>query len=243
MENQNKPSRVEEHYKRQNSGKFLYGLLFISAGTLWALSKGGVDLPPWLFSWGTFFIAIGLVSGVKHQFQIGGWMIPVFIGAVFLTDQFYPLDNVKEFLFPIGLVLVGLIIIFKPKQRFRKGWKHLNEMDIAHENHLEVTTIFGGAEKKVTSKDFRGGEVTSIFGGSTIDFMSANINGPVVLEVTAIMGGSKLIIPGNWLVKSEVTAVMGGVEDKRFIDESIDENKVLIIRGTTIMGGLEISSH
>ena len=57
------------------------------------------------------------------------------------------------------------------------------------------------------------------------------------------MGGSKLTLPANWLVKTEVTSIMGGVEDKRFVDTDSDPSKVLILKGTAIMGGIEIVSH
>ena len=69
--------------------------------------------------------------------------------------------------------------------------------------------------------------------------------GRAVLDVTQIMGGTKIVVPSNWNVKSEMaTAILGGIDDKRIIQPgSVDPNKVLIIKGTSILGGIDIRSY
>lgn len=235
---------VNEHYRKQNSSKKLFGLLFIGLGTIWALKEGGVPLPSWIFSWGLLLIGVGLINGVKQNFKLGGWLIPTLIGVVFFTDEFYQLDNIHAFLWPAVLVAVGIIMIFKPKHKLESAstgsfdGKHATDVEF-----LDVTTIMGGSEKNVVSQNFKGGSIVSFWGGSEINFLNADIQGQAVLSVTCVMGGSKLTIPSNWLVKSEVTAIMGGVEDKRLINETADPDKILILKGTTLMGGIEIVSH
>lgn len=54
-------------------------------------------------------------------------------------------------------------------------------------------------------------------GGTEIDMTQADINGRVVLDVTQILGGTKLIIPAHWELKSELVSVFGGIEDKRAV--------------------------
>lgn len=245
METENNNQEIiKGHYQKQNSSKKLFGLIFIAAGTLWALREGGVDMPSWLYSWGLLLIAIGLVNGFKHNFKLGGWLIPTLIGAVFFADEFYPLNNVHAFLWPMVLVAVGVIMIFKPKQKFTdmKGGPFADK-GVNDQDYVEVTTIMAGAEKKIVSQNFRGGEVTSILGGSELNFLNADLKGVAILNVTCVMGGSKLTIPSNWLVKSEVTAIMGGVEDKRLLDVDANPDKVLILKGTALMGGIEVISH
>jgi hypothetical protein len=65
-----------------------------------------------------------------------------------------------------------------------------------------------------------------------------------VLGLTQIFGGATLIIPANWRLQSEMVSVFGGIEDKRvFQKEQNDEQaKTLVLRGTSIFGGLEIKS-
>jgi hypothetical protein len=51
-------------------------------------------------------------------------------------------------------------------------------------------------------------------------------------------------VPSNWLVKPQIAAVFGGVEDKRSVQNAVfDPNKVLILDGTSIFGGIEIRSY
>lgn len=249
METSNTNTKMKSHYRKQDVSKKLFGLLFIGAGSIWALRVGGVELPSWLYSWGLLLIAIGLINGAKHQFRVGGWLIPTLIGVVFFADEFYPLDNVQNFIWPLVLVAVGFVMFFKPKGRHQHRNRNRNRAssvevyDEINEDHVSLTTIMAGAEKNVTSNDFKGGDITSILGGNEINFLNADINGTAVLDVTCIMGGSKLTLPANWLVKTEVTSIMGGIEDKRFVDTDSDPSKVLILKGTAIMGGIEIVSH
>lgn len=109
---------------------------------------------------------------------------------------------------------------------------------------LDVTSVLGSAHRIVTSKNFKGGDITCFMGGAEIDMREADIRGTVVLDVTTVMGGAKLIVPSNWEVKPEITNVLGGVEDKRQVQgKVIDFNKVLLLKGTSFMGGIELRSY
>ena len=109
---------------------------------------------------------------------------------------------------------------------------------------LSSTSVFGGVKKNIISKNFQGGEITTFMGGAEINLSQADIQGRVVLDVTQVMGGTRIIVPPHWDVISEVAAIFGGVEDKRFLNaNTINPNKVLIIRGTSFMGGIDIRSY
>jgi predicted membrane protein len=111
------------------------------------------------------------------------------------------------------------------------------------EDYINSTSVFGNVQKIVVSKNFKGGEITCFMGGAEIDLSQADISGNVVLEVTTVMGGAKLIVPPNWEVKSEVSTVFGGMEDKRQVRGNVvDFNKVLVLKGTAFMGGIELRS-
>ena len=111
------------------------------------------------------------------------------------------------------------------------------------EDFIDSVSVFGGVRKVIMSKNFRGGEATSFMGGTELDFTQADINGTVILELTQVMGGAKLIVPANWSIKNEVNAVLGGVDDKRQMSISPDPNKVLVLKGTAFLGGLEIRNY
>jgi hypothetical protein len=110
--------------------------------------------------------------------------------------------------------------------------------------YLEINAVLGGVKKLILSKNFKGGEINSFMGGAEINLMQADIKEPVVLEVHNIFGGTKLIVPANWDVKNEVTAVFGGIDDKRYIGTGVpDPGKIMILKGTCIFGGIEVSNY
>jgi predicted membrane protein len=112
------------------------------------------------------------------------------------------------------------------------------------EEYIEINAVFGGVKKIILSKNFSGGEINSFMGGTEINFMKADIQRTVVLEVNNVFGGTKLIVPSNWDVKNEVTAVFGGIEDKRNINSGIsDHNKIMILKGTCVFGGIEVANY
>jgi predicted membrane protein len=114
---------------------------------------------------------------------------------------------------------------------------------IKGDNWLDVVTIFGNVKKLVYSKNFKGGDIVSIFGGSEINLTHADFNGNIAIEMVQIFGGAKLIVPPHWQIRSEMVAVFGGIEDKRAPQNSYDEEKVVILSGTTFFGGIEIRSY
>ncbi|MDD3132774.1 MAG: LiaF-related protein, partial [Bacteroidales bacterium] len=84
------------------------------------------------------------------------------------------------------------------------------------------------------------------FGGSEINLTQAQLApGNNNLEITAIFGGSTLIVPPEWQIKVNVTAVFGGISDKRYKrrDVPTDETKILYIDGLVLFGGGEIKSY
>jgi predicted membrane protein len=118
-----------------------------------------------------------------------------------------------------------------------------NESNFGSET-LDVVSVMGGTKKNILSKNFRGGEVVTVLGGSEINLLHADIQGTVIIEIVQVFGGTKLIVPQSWGVVTEMAAVCGGIDDKRkFYNETFDQNKTLVIKGTTFFGGLEIRSY
>jgi len=183
-------------------------------------------------------------------------MIPVLIGSVFLVDRIVPELYFRPYLWPIAIIAIGLFIIFNPG-RIGGGWGNRGRWNDGFskagatntgagqgEEYLDSVSIFGGIEKNIVTKDFKGGEITTLFGGSSLNLSQADIKDKAVLGLTQIFGGATLIIPANWRLQSEMVSVFGGIEDKRvFQKEQNDEQaKTLVLRGTSIFGGLEIKS-
>jgi len=120
-----------------------------------------------------------------------------------------------------------------------------DKVSATEDDYIDSTSVFGGSKRLVLSKNFKGGEVVTVMGGAEINLSQADIQGRAILDVTQIMGGTKIVVPSNWDVKSsEMVAILGGIDDKRIIQPGgVDPNKVLIIKGTSILGGIDIRSY
>ncbi|HPF00376.1 MAG TPA: hypothetical protein PKY63_06895, partial [Bacteroidales bacterium] len=66
--------------------------------------------------------------------------------------------------------------------------------------------------------------------------------GDNILEISAVFGGFKLIVPAHWNVKIETSNVFGGVVDKRIVTGTVDMTRTLVVRGSAVFGGGEITS-
>jgi hypothetical protein len=86
--------------------------------------------------------------------------------------------------------------------------------------------------------------MTAIFGGSEFSFKDAEISTEgCTIDVFTMFGGSKLIIPDNWVVKSDMISIFGGFNDKRAIRPDDNESAdVLYLKGVVVFGGIEIKS-
>lgn len=239
--------------ERKLSGSFWVGAIILSIGSFLLLDRMDlVEFPRWLFSWKTLLIAIGLITGINKNFQGIGWLVMILVGGFFLIDDIpgFPYD-IDRYAFPVGIIIVGVFIVFravasKSGDSIKNIWGDDGAItsDTGGEDTFDLTTVFGGAKKKVFSKNFKGGKTTCIFGGSDIDLTQADIEGTVVIDAVQIFGGVKLIIPSNWELKSDATVIMGGIEDKRNAPAGgLAPNKKLVITGTVLFGGVDIKSY
>jgi len=111
------------------------------------------------------------------------------------------------------------------------------------EDFFDSTSVFGGVKKVILSKNFKGGDITCFMGGCEIDLTQADIQGRVSIDVTQVFGGTKLIVPSHWQVSTEMTAFFGSIEDKRKQPVETIADKILIIEGTSVFGGIEIRNY
>ena len=248
----------KETEKSHKRGKIMGGMLIVVIGSLYLARELGADLPSWLFSWKTLLIAIGLITAVKCNFRSMKWLVPVLIGGAFLVGDFYPGLALHALLWPVLVIVIGLFMIFKPytkHDRFKNRMHHKygryecspNDYteSSSEEDRIESTTFMGAVKKNILSKNFKGGDIHNVLGGSEINLSQADFNGTIILEITNILGGALLVVPPHWEIRSELVSVMGSIEDKRILqpNNNPDKDKVLILKGTVFMGGIEIKSY
>lgn len=253
------------------SDKVITGIFIVAIGMLLLINNIWDGLPNWLFRWHTFLIAVGLFIGYKHNFRNSGWFIITLVGVVFTINRAIPDLEFRNVLMPVGLVVLGLYFIFKPKPNYshKVKWKNFGQQEpftpyteagaeaadqsqpasseqkkTSSSDYLDSVNVFGGSHQTIYSKNFKGGEITAVFGGCDVNLTQADFEGEIVIDVTAIFGGAKIIIPPGWAVKSEVTAIFGGLDDKRSIQPVTDgKHRLIIIKGIAMFGGVDIRNY
>lgn len=248
--------RWRAHKKSAQRGRIVMGLILLGVGAAVLLRNANmISFPQWVFSWPMILIAIGMVSGFKNNFKKPGAFILMIIGGIFLYNEAFPGAQIDRYVFPAGIILLGLFFILKPKSSDRKWKKMQNKWSTPYQNisdavvmdsgdTMDINAVFAGVKKNILSKNFKGGEITTFMGGAEINLMQADFKGRITIDANNIFGGTKLIIPANWNVQSEINAVFGGVEDKRQIGLiAVDPDKVIILDGNCVFGGIEIRSY
>ncbi|HEX2536205.1 MAG TPA: DUF5668 domain-containing protein [Chitinophagaceae bacterium] len=242
----------------RNRSHIWVGLFILAVGAVLLLRQTGVLFPHWLFTWPVLLIGFSLIGALKEGFRPGGWIPLGLVGAVFLVDKLYPHIHVQRFAWPVLIMTAGLWIILKPrsKSHWNACTKHgssvntlpreADETDASADpsDYVDITSVFGGVKKIVLSKNFRGGEIVNVMGGSEVNLTKADFRNRVVVECTNIFGGTKLIVPPTWDVQNEVVAIFGGVDDKRQITGDLARpEKVILLQGTCLFGGIDIRSY
>lgn len=217
------------------------GIILVLIGFVFLLRNYDIYLFPIDFlSWEYFFILFGVLLFVLSDNKTAG-IIFMAIGLFNLVPE----------LWPIIFIIIGGYILFKRRgsrsyfhQKYFKGEGSRN-VDERANDFLEDVSIFGGGNKTINTDNFKGGSAVSIFGGSEINLYGSKLaDGENTLEITAIFGGSTLIIPSEWKVELDVVSIFGGFSDKRRKDPNIvyDTSKVLIVKGLCLFGGGEIKN-
>ncbi|MDG1331044.1 MAG: DUF5668 domain-containing protein [Crocinitomicaceae bacterium] len=241
-----------DYRKREQQSKILAGVLVIAFGTLFLFDRSGFDIPNWIYSWKMILIAVGITQLVKYNFKTFWAYIIIGVGAVFLINDFQPGSIDRGLIVPVVVIAVGVTILWKAlgfnnnsKNKDFEAVMFDSSKDDSSADYFESSTIFGGTEKNVVSKNFRGAKITSIFGGTELNLAHADLQQPAVIDTTTVFGGLTIAVPADWRVQSELTTVFGGVEEKRpMVNASeMDDQKVLVLKGNCFFGGVEIHNY
>jgi predicted membrane protein len=239
--NENVYSRRKRHHG--SDSRVFLGILFVAIGSLLMLEN--LDLLPYdlshiFISWPMLLIVIGIYNLSRKASSAG--FILIGIGSYFLIPRIF---DVPEHFFhnfwPVILVIVGIVFItqWNRKPSLPMGNGEVNNNDI-----LDETAIFGGRNMSLVSEQFRGGKITAIFGGSKVNLLYCKPVDGCIIDVATIFGGTKIIVPENWNIKTEVVSIFGGFEDKRgnSVISRVDQSKIVVIKGVAIFGGGEITT-
>jgi predicted membrane protein len=234
---------TEKHYEQKSKKRSILGLIFITVGAILIAKK--MDIIPdsishIIISWQMLLIAIGCFNIlINKNYSVG--LILISIGTFFILPKLFNIPfEVKGMFWPAIFVVIGVLMI-----TVRNRHKGSNKGEVS-EHSIDMLTIMGGGNRRITSDQFLGGKVTSIFGGSDLDLTGAKLrNDEAILDVFTMFGAADIVVPKDWEVRVDVTSIFGAFDDKGGPVDNMDSDskKVLIIKGYTIFGGGEVKSY
>jgi predicted membrane protein len=222
---------------RRDRGPVIGGVVFIVVGLVLLLEKTGY-LPPGfgLNFWPCIFIVIGLVKIV----YAGGRPTGLALIAVGLVLQLHEMGiihvNIWQ-LWPVFIIIAGIAML----------WQALTGPDQARSENpqFDALYVFGGGDRQVNTKNFKGARLTAFFGGFKLDLTRADIEGDqAVVEAFATFGGGEIRVPETWMVIMKGVGVFGAYEDKtrHFQPDASKPTKTLIVKGMAVFGGIEVKN-
>jgi predicted membrane protein len=242
----------EQHQAHKRQSLLFWGSLFLIGGVVFLLKNLEIlafEIPSFLWSWKIIFVILA-IKFLFHRKFIGAFIMTALSLAFFAPDILgQDIWEFKKKLWPVIPIFLGVIFLTKFASKKKSKSTIMNAQAVAEPQTIEdtdkfeTTLILSGASKKVNSYDFKGGKITTVMGGLELDLTNCTLsNNKAVLEIECIMGGVSLTVPREWNVKLDIVPIMGGVEDgiRKTPNAYVDPAAEFIIKGTIVMGGVEI---
>jgi predicted membrane protein len=235
--------------RHNDSKRIVLGIAVIAAGALLLLHNFGIYnnfLSQYIFRWEIILMAIGLIS-VLHSHGNGPGYIIFFIGTYFfLRNEFHLFSGIDfwQLFLALLFIIAGIFMLVK-----RKGIRecHKPGSSFSDRDTIDEVAVFGGGDRTIVTDSFHGGKILAVFGGSNFNLSRSKLApGKNYIDVLAIFGGLKLIVPEDWNVTINAISIFGGFSDKHRINTpplTDDNEPQLIIKGFVIFGGGEIKSY
>ncbi len=197
----------------------------------------------WNF-WPLILVFIGLVKLFPTRdapSRVEG-LLMIAAGAVVQLNYLDIVDLEWNMIWPAALIVIGVFVGWSAWHRSRhrqSGSPHGGSTS----SYVSGTVIFGGREDEIDSKEFEGGDLMCMMGGFDLDLRNADIKGEeALINIRLVMGGVELKVPDTWSVVVQGIPIMGAFENKTRLAPTVDSAtaKRLIIRGSVLMGGVEI---
>jgi predicted membrane protein len=238
---------------RSAAGGVAISIGIIAIGAMFLLDNLGIvrfhDIARY---WPVILIALGVMRLVESH----GTGSLVFGGLLSGIGGLLLLDNLGIFYFdwrlfwPAILVGFGILMLIRnlewqdrPERQDRAPRPGFSSSEPAGPGKLNLWTVFGGGQRSVDAKDFRGGEVSAMFGGWEIDLRNAGLaDGQATVEVNVMFGGAEIRIPDTWSAEVRGTALFGGFSDETRHPDPAGNPPRLTITGSALFGGVTVSN-
>jgi len=235
------------------TGRTVAGAVLVLLGILFTLDNFGLIEARLIFRfWPLFIVGVGVVAFARGRLpeqRVAGAFI-ILVGAALLLRSFGVVRLRFREIWPMFLVFGGGLMVWgslRSRERSRdRAFPGGVTAGPSGGALLNAFAVMGGGERIVRDPDFRGGEVTAIMGGFEIDLRQATMAGDTAeIEVFTLWGGVDLKVPEDWNVVLDAVPILGGISNSARNGASSmtgAPRKTLLVRGTVIMGGVEIKN-
>lgn len=230
------------------STQFILDVIIILIGIIFMLDNFNIIYAgDFIRYWPALLIVWGvskLTNTCSTQGKTFAWIL-ITVGSLMVLDRMEIISFHLHDWWPLVLIIIGVSFLrgsmMRSQGKSSEDRAHLTQEQSTNQ-FIKYMALLSGVRGKVTTKEFRGGEITAIMGGCEIDLREAEIQGDeAVLDVIAVWGGIEISVPMGWTVVVKATPIMGGVDDKTYPSKD-GSNKLLIITGSIVMGGVEIKN-
>jgi len=221
----------------------------IIVGCLWLLKD--LDFIPnstfrIVLSWQCLLMYVGVYQmAVKKKFDSG--IIVFLVGLFFLLPKMTFLgDYWHSSYWPLALIIGGVILLLKPRKKLATSEEsYLEDKKTTWSNgsgYIKSDCFLGSVKHIVLDPAFKGAKITNALGSTVLDLRHTKLEEKeTYLEIDCLLGGVDVYVPSNWNVNLQATSFLGGCEDKRINNTAeIDFEHTLIIRGSQVLGSIEI---
>ena len=209
--------------------RLAWGALLLTAGIIFWLDRiGRLDAGDYIEYWPVAVIIVGLAHLPQRRWF--GAAVWIGVGVLFLLRQM-GVDTIAFWrligLWPLLIAFAGVTLIRQALRPKLPG------------TMFSATAVMAGNVLHVGSQEFAGADLVAVMGGCDVDLSSVKTaRNEIEINALAFWGGIEIRVPRGWQVENRVAEILGGFEDKT--EAAGDNAPRLIVRGSAIMGGIEV---
>jgi hypothetical protein len=219
--------------------------------------------------WPLFVVLAGISGLVRRRGVVGTLFSLAFIamGGLLLAGNLGFIAFQAARLWPLLLVLLGLAFMLKGGRRHghggpawtppdgsggggtgarhygmhRTGQPRAYGAQTSDETHISKQITFSGAQLRIESQAWKGGELGVTAGGVELDLRNARLDPEgALLDLRVVMGGVDIRVPDTWQVLMEVTPFLGGADDVTRSTQGASGSPRLRVVGNVTLGGVTV---
>ena len=183
---------------------------------------------------------VSLVQNGIRPFSLSAFIVGVLLLLSCLG--WFDYEIINKLILPIILIIIGVSIILRGSGVRRK--RQIQIMDgqqVDMKESKDYAAVFSSQTVVYNENEvFTGATMNSVFGSVNLDLRSCIINDDVVIECTAVFGGSDIFVPNDVNIKVTSTPIFGGVSNKARGANFIPGAPTVYINAVCMFGGVDI---